>query len=421
MSLTFKIIVGMISGLIIGILCQIFQLTSYSDLNNFVFDGIIDGLGQVFIVSLKMMVVPLVFLSLTCGAASLGASGSIGRLGGKTISLYLFTTAIAVTVALGFALLIDPGKGEVASTFEPPAYEPRSAPDIKDTLINIFPENPVAAMADGSMLQIIVFAILLGFAISKSGEPGKKILGLFESANTVMLSLIMFIVNMAPYGVFCLMMKLGLSIGLYEILKLAKYFFTVVTVLIFHGLVVYSFLIFFFTKLNPFIFLRKMREALLVAFSTSSSGATMPITMSIVQNKLGVKSRIASFSVPLGATINMDGTAIMQGVATVFIAQFYGIVLSPDQFLMVIVTATLASIGTAAVPGVGLIMLTMVLGQVGLPVEGIGLIIGVDRLLDMLRTAVNVTGDGTVALIVASSEKDLDHSKFHEFPSENIQ
>ena len=192
---------------------------------------------------------------------------------------------------------------EGASIIDPPDYEPKSAPDVKDTLINIFPDNPVAAMAEGSMLQTIVFA-LLGFAISKSGESGKKILGLFESANTVMLELIMFIVSLAPYGVFCLMMKLGLNIGLDEILKLAKYFFTVVVVLIFHGFVVYSLLIFFFTKLNPFIFLRKMREALLVAFSTSSSGATMPITMSIVQNKLGVKSRIASFSVPLGATIN---------------------------------------------------------------------------------------------------------------------
>ena len=418
MSLTFKIIIGMIAGLLLGVFCQVFQLTNYSFLNDFVFDGFIDGAGQIFIVSLKMMVVPLVFLSLTCGAASLGASGSIGRLGGKTILLYLFTTAIAVSVALGFALLINPGEGGGASAIESPAYEPKSTPDVKDTLINIFPDNPVAAMAEGSMLQIIVFALLLGFAISKSGDPGKKILGLFESANTVMLKLIMVIVNFAPYGVFCLMMKLGLSISPYEILKLAKYFFTVVTVLIFHGLVIYSFLIFTFTKLNPLIFLRKMREALLVAFSTSSSGATMPITMSTVQNKLGVNSRIASFSVPLGATINMDGTAIMQGVATVFIAQFYGIVLTPDQFLMVILTATLASIGTAAVPGVGLIMLTMVLGQVGLPVEGIGLIIGVDRLLDMLRTAVNVTGDGTVALIVASSEKDLDHGKFHELSSE---
>ena len=419
MSLTLKIIIGMIVGLVLGVFCQVFQLTNYSFLNDFVFDGFIDGAGQLFIVSLKMMVVPLVFLSLTCGAASLGASGSIGRLGGKTIFLYLFTTAIAVSVALGFALLINPGEGGGTSAIESPAYEPKSAPDVKDTLINIFPDNPVAAMAEGSMLQIIVFALLLGFAISKSGEPGEKILGLFESANIVMLKLIMVIVNFAPYGVFCLMMKLGLSISPYEILKLAKYFFTVVTVLIFHGLVIYSFLIFTFTKLNPLIFLRKMREALLVAFSTSSSGATMPITMSTVQNKLGVNSRIASFSVPLGATINMDGTAIMQGVATVFIAQFYGIVLTPEQFLMVILTATLASIGTAAVPGVGLIMLTMVLGQVGLPVEGIGLIIGVDRLLDMLRTAVNVTGDGTVALIVASSENDLDHGKFHELPSEN--
>ncbi len=421
MSLTYKIIIGMTAGLIIGILCQVFQLTNYSYLNDFIFDGLIDALGQIFIVSLKMMVVPLVFLSLTCGAASLGASGSIGRLGSKTILLYLVTTAIAVSVALGFALLINPGEGGGASKIESPAYEPKSAPDVKDTLINIFPDNPVAAMAEGSMLQIIVFALLLGFAISKSGEPGKKVLVFFESANTVMLELIMFVVKLAPYGVFCLMMKLGLGISLYEILKLAKYFFTVVLVLIFHGLVVYPSLIFAFTKLNPFIFLRKMREALLVAFSTSSSGATMPITMSTVQNKLGVKSRIASFSVPLGATINMDGTAIMQGVATVFIAQFYGIVLTPDQFLMVILTATLASIGTAAVPGVGLIMLTMVLGQVGLPVEGIGLIIGVDRLLDMLRTAVNVTGDGTVAVIVASSEKDLDRGKFHELSSENNQ
>ena len=418
MSLTLKIIIGMIVGLVLGVFCQVFHLTNYSFLNDFVFDGFIDGLGQIFIVSLKMMVVPLVFLSLTCGAASLGASGSIGRLGGKTILLYLFTTAIAVSIALGFALLINPGEGGGTSVIESPAYKPKSAPDVKDTLINIFPDNPVAAMAEGSMLQIIVFALLLGFAISKSGEPGKRIAGLFESANTVMLKLIMVIVNFAPYGVFCLMMKLGLSISPYEILKLAKYFFTVVTVLIFHGLIIYSFLIFSFTKLNPLIFLRKMREALLVAFSTSSSGATMPITMSTVQNKLGVNSRIASFSVPLGATINMDGTAIMQGVATVFIAQFYGIVLTPDQFLMVILTATLASIGTAAVPGVGLIMLTMVLGQVGLPVEGIGLIIGVDRLLDMLRTAVNVTGDGTVALIVAASENDLDHGKFHDLPSE---
>ena len=419
MSLTYKIIIGMTSGLIVGILCQVFQLTNYSYLNDLIFDGLIDALGQIFIVSLKMMVVPLVFFSLTCGAASLGASGSIGRLGGKTISLYLVTTAIAVSVALGFALLINPGEGGSASGIESPAYEPRSAPDVKDTLINIFPDNPVAAMAEGSMLQIIVFALLLGFAISKSGEAGKKVLGLFESANTIMLELIMLIVKLAPYGVFCLMTKLGLGVGLYEILKLAKYFFTVVVVLIFHGLVVYPSLIFVFTKLNPLIFLRKMREALLVAFSTSSSGATMPITMSTVQNKLGVKSRIASFSVPLGATINMDGTAIMQGVATVFIAQFYGIVLTPDQFLMVILTATLASIGTAAVPGVGLIMLTMVLGQVGLPAEGIGLIIGVDRLLDMLRTAVNVTGDGAVAVIVASSEKDLDHGKFHELSSGN--
>ena len=226
------------------------------------------------------------------------------------------------------------------------------------------------------------------------------------------MKLIMMIVSLAPYGVFCLMVKLGLSVGVSEITKLAAYFFTVVGVLILHGLIVYPLLLMLISRVNPLIFLKKMREPILVAFSTSSSGATMPVTMRTVETKLGVNKRVSSFAVPLGATINMDGTAIMQGVATVFIAQFYGINLTPDQYLMVILTATLASIGTAAVPGVGLVMLTMVLAQVGLPVEGIGLIIGVDRLLDMLRTAVNVTGDGTVSTLVASTEGDLDRQVF---------
>ena len=413
MSLTAKIFVGMIFGMVLGLLCQSFSLTDNEFLNVYLFDGVLDAVGQIFIISLKMVVVPLVFFSLTLGAASLGASGSIGKLGGKTISLYLLTTAIAVSLAISFALVIDPGKSQGLSSMQGEVYQPSEPPAIKDTLVNIFPDNPVAAMADGSMLQIIVFALLLGISITKVGKSGEKIVEFFERSNSLMLALIMMIVNAAPYGVFCLMMKLGLTIGLDEILKLGKYFFTVVFVLFFHGIVVYSSLLFLFTRLNPIIFLKKMREALLVAFSTSSSGATMPVTMSTVENKLGVKKRVASFSVPLGATINMDGTAIMQGVATVFIAQFYRISLTPDQYLMVILTATLASIGTAAVPGVGLVMLTMVLGQVGLPVEGIGLIIGVDRLLDMLRTAVNVTGDGTVAVIVGSSGDDLDVDKFN--------
>ena len=412
MSLTIKILIAMAGGLIIGLSLQSFTILPDSFFQIYVVDGLIDSIGQIFIISLKMVVVPLVFISLTCGAASLGASGSIGRLGGKTIGLYLFTTAIAVSTALLIALMVNPGMGSSAEVLATTNYIPKDPPSVKETLIAIFPENPIAAMSEGKMLQVIIFALFLGLAISKSGQSGKEILSGLEKLNQILMKLIMIIVSFAPYGVFALMIKLGLTVGFEEIGKLAAYFFTVVLVLIIHALLVYPTLLLIFARVNPVKFLGKMREAVMVAFSTSSSGATMPVTIKTVEEKIGVHRKVSSFAVPLGATINMDGTAIMQGVATVFIAQFYGIVLLPEQFLMVILTATLASIGTAAVPGVGLVMLTMVLGQVGLPVEGIGLIIGVDRLLDMLRTAVNVTGDGTVATIVAATENELDREKF---------
>ena len=413
MELTVRILLAMIFGIVIGLATQFLELSENSFLFTYFFNGLIEAGGQIFVVSLKMVVVPLVFISLTNGAASLGASGSVGRLGGKTIGFYLLTTALAVSMALLVALIVNPGIGSSDKDNVPvQTYTPTEAPSVLETLINIFPSNPVAAMAEGKMLQVIVFALFFGIAISKSGEAGKKISDVFENANVILMKLIMMIVSLAPYGVFCLMVKLGLSVGLSEITKLAAYFFTVVGVLIIHGLIVYPLLLMLISRVNPLVFLRKMREPIMVAFSTSSSGATMPVTMRTVETKLGVNKRVSSFAVPLGATINMDGTAIMQGVATVFISQFYGISLTPDQYLMVILTATLASIGTAAVPGVGLVMLTMVLAQVGLPVEGIGLIIGVDRLLDMLRTAVNVTGDGTVSTLVASTEGDLDRQIF---------
>ena len=413
MELTVRILLAMIFGIVIGLATQFLELSENSFLFTYFFNGLIEAGGQIFVVSLKMVVVPLVFISLTNGAASLGASGSVGRLGGKTIGFYLLTTALAVSMALLVALIVNPGIGSSDKDNVPvQTYTPTEAPSVLETLINIFPSNPVAAMAEGKMLQVIVFALFFGIAISKSGEAGKKISDIFENANVILMKLIMMIVSLAPYGVFCLMVKLGLSVGLSEITKLAAYFFTVVGVLIIHGLIVYPLLLMIISRVNPLVFLRKMREPIMVAFSTSSSGATMPVTMRTVETKLGVNKRVSSFAVPLGATINMDGTAIMQGVATVFISQFYGISLTPDQYLMVILTATLASIGTAAVPGVGLVMLTMVLAQVGLPVEGIGLIIGVDRLLDMLRTAVNVTGDGTVSTLVASTEGDLDRQIF---------
>ena len=410
MSLTKKILIGMGLGLALGVLLQITDLVTNALVSSYFLNGVIDAGGKIFVTLLKMMVVPLVFVSLVCGARSLGATGSVGRLGGKTIGLYLLTTALAVSFALILALLVDPGlsaSDEQNATLSYDAYQAKEAPSVKDTLINIFPANPIQAMAEGKMLQVIVFALLLGLAFSRAGAAGNRIAEFFVDLNQVMMKLITMVIQLTPYGVFCLMVKLGATVGWVEIGKVLAYFMTVASALILHGLIVYPTLLKTLTGLNPLIFMRKMREPMLVAFSTSSSGATLPVTLRTVEHRIGVNNNVAAFAVPLGATINMDGTAIMQGVATVFIAQFFGYQLGVDAYLMVILTATLASIGTAAVPGVGLITLTLVLDQVGLPVEGIGLIIGVDRLLDMLRTVVNVTGDGTVATIVAKSEGQL--------------
>ena len=414
MSLTQRILIAMGLGLVLGSLLQWISLPEAHFLNAFALNGVIDAGGKIFITLLKMLVVPLVFVSLVCGAASLGDTGSVGRLGGKTIGLYLLTTAIAVSTAMLIALTTDPGLGgEGANQAQAAtAFEPKTAPSVKDTFINVVPGNPIAAMADGKMLQVILFALLFGLALSRAGTSGQKLRAFFVDLNEVMMRLITMIIVLTPIGVFCLMTQLGATLGLAEIAKVAMYFATIVIALLAHAALVYPLLLKSFTGLSPLAFLAKMREPLLVAFSTSSSGATLPVTLRTVEHKLGVSNNVASFAVPLGATINMDGTAIMQGVATIFIAQFYGIDLGLSALLTVVLTATLASIGTAAVPGVGLITLTLVLDQVGLPVEGIALIIGVDRLLDMLRTAVNVTGDATVATIVASSEDQLDREVF---------
>ncbi len=415
MSLTQRILIAMGLGLVLGSLLQWIALPEDHFLNAFALNGVIDAGGKIFITLLKMLVVPLVFVSLVCGAASLGDTGSVGRLGGKTIGLYLLTTAIAVSMAMLIALTTDPGLGgESANQAQAStAFEPKTAPSVKDTFINVVPGNPIAAMADGKMLQVILFALLFGLALSRAGTSGQKLRAFFVDLNEVMMRLITMIIVLTPIGVFCLMTQLGATLGLAEIAKVAMYFATIVIALLAHAALVYPLLLKSLTGLSPLAFLAKMREPLLVAFSTSSSGATLPVTLRTVEHKLGVPNNVASFAVPLGATINMDGTAIMQGVATIFIAQFYGIDLGLTALLTVVLTATLASIGTAAVPGVGLITLTLVLDQVGLPVEGIALIIGVDRLLDMLRTAVNVTGDATVATIVASSEDQLDREVFN--------
>ena len=413
LGLTQKILIAMVLAILAGALAQAATgVSGWLDvlIKDWLAGGVFFVMGKIFVATLKLLVVPMVFVSLVCGAASLGGGKQMGRLGGKTVLLYLFTTAVAITLATGLALLFEPGVGAALTSTSQVNISQGSS--FAQVLIDIFPSNPVAAMAEGKMLQIIVFALLLGVAINHSGEAGARLKKNFQDWNEVVMKLVGILMKLAPYGVFALLFNLFASKGLGAIEELAVYFATVVLVLVLHATLVYPSLLLVLARLKPTIFFRKMRGVQLFAFSTASSNATLPITMATVENRLGVDNKVASFSLPLGATLNMDGTAIMQGVATVFIAQAYGIDLSAADYLTVIVTATLASIGTAGVPGVGLVMLSLVLTQVGLPVEGIALIIGVDRLLDMLRTAVNVTGDATVSCIVANSEGQLDRACF---------
>lgn len=337
----------------------------------------------------------------------------MGILATKTMGLYICTTAIAITLAMLVGMLIQPGAAVDMALNA--SYQVPPPPSLKETVVGMFPSNPFVAMVNENMLQVIVFAILLGVAISRTeGEAGKRIYGFFEQLNQVILKMVMMLMAIAPYGVFCLLAKLFSSLGFGAILDLAKYFFTVLFVLLLHGLGIYGAILKTLSGLSPVIFFRKMWKVMVFGFSTASSNATLPVTLRTVEKDLGVDNKVASFSVPLGATINMDGTAIMQGVATVFIAQAYNIDIGLTGYLLVILTATLASVGTAGVPGVGLVTLAMVLQSVGLPVEGIALIIGVDRLLDMVRTAVNITGDAVVSVVVGKSENLLDVARYED-------
>ncbi|HAS6292015.1 TPA: cation:dicarboxylase symporter family transporter [Vibrio vulnificus] len=409
MSLTGRVILGMVAGILTG-----FAIRALFADNGFVDAYIVNGLfevgGKIFIASLKMLVVPLIFVSLVCGTSSLKDISTLGRMGGKTLAFYITTTAVAITLALTMGTVFQPGAG--ADLTAASSFKSAEAPSLGQVIIDMFPTNPISAMAEGKTLQVIVFALLFGIAISAAGKPGERIAAIFSDLNEVIMKLVALLMNLAPYGVFFLMAKLFTGLGLGAIINLGEYFLVLTATLLIHGLVTYSLMLKGFTGLNPLTFLKKMEDAIMFAFSTASSNATIPATMETVKNRLGVDNKIASFTVPLGATVNMDGTAIMQGVATAFIAQAFNIDLSMGDYVMVILTATLASIGTAGVPGVGLVMLVMVLNQVGLPLEGIALIMGVDRLLDMIRTAVNITGDACVSVIVAKSEGALDLERF---------
>ena len=410
LSLSAKIFIAMIMGAIVGLILNVSGNPEWSQI--WLIDGLFKVVGQIFISLLKMLVVPLVFVSLVCGSSSLSDPKMLGRVGGKTILLYLLTTAIAVSLALGSAVIFKPGViDQQLTTVETQIAE---ATPFTQVLIDMIPTNPVAAMADGQMLPIIFFAVLLGISITLSKEVGVRVADWFHDMNAIIMKLVTLVMRFAPYGVFALIAILAATSSTESFTALGKYVGLVFAVLFVHALIVYPTILSVLGRLSPVKFMKKLKAVTLFAFTTASSNATIPVTLETVEKRIGVSNKIASFTVPLGATINMDGTAIMQGIATGFIAQYYGIDLTLSQYLMVVVMVILASIGTAGVPSVGLVVLAGVLSQVGLPAEGIALILGVDRLLDMTRTVVNITGDSMVTTLVAKSEGELDMDVFND-------
>ena len=413
MTLTTKVLLGMALGIVVGLAINVLGLAAEgSFVQAYLVDGLFGVVGSLFVNALKMLVVPLVLFSLISGVCGIGDIRLLGRIGTKAFALYMMTTAIAIASALAIAGVVGIGKGMNAESSA--SFEGAEAPPLSEVLVNIVPDNPIAAMAEGEMLSIIFFAILVGISLLMVGKRAAGLVGAIEVANEVMMKMVGIIMALAPYAVFCLLAKAMAQLGLDLFVQLIGYVVVLIGVLLLHLFVTLQGTLLLFSGLNPMTFLRKMRNTQVFAFSTSSSNATIPVTLRTVTQRLGVNRSVGSFTVPFGATINMDGTAIMQGVATVFIANIYGVELGVGGYLTVILMSVLASIGTAGVPGVGLIMLSMVFAQVGLPLEGIGLILGVDRLLDMVRTAVNVSGDGVVSCIVAKSEGKLDRAVFDD-------
>lgn len=413
-KLSTQILLALVLGLGTGLVINLF-LGDVGFVQTWLVSGVFDVVGEMFVRFLSMLVVPIVFVSLISGVASLADPKSLGRVGGKAIGLYLITTCIAIILALLAGMVFQTGVG--ASPVGVESLDISEAPGFSQVLIDLVPNNPVNALAEGNMLPIIVFSILLGLAMSFAGDSGQRIGEFFTDFMEVVMKLVGIVMLIAPYGVFALTAGMAASTGWATFAGVLKYVVLVFTVLIVHAGVVYPVLLKTFTGLSPVAFYRQFRDVIAFAFSTASSGATIPVTLRAVQERMGASNRISSFTVPLGATINMDGTAIMQGIAVGFIAQYYGVDLTLTQYLMVIFMVVMASIGTAGVPGVGLILLAGVLTQVGLPKEGIALILGVDRVLDMTRTAVNVTGDATVTCIVAKSENELDVERFNDLRS----
>ncbi|MBP7279582.1 MAG: dicarboxylate/amino acid:cation symporter [Sedimentibacter sp.] len=406
MALTTKIFIGLALGILLGIILQP---------NPDIATKYVKPIGTLFLNLIKLVIVPLVFFSLVVGTCSMDDVRKLGRIGGKTIAYYLATTAFAVTIGLILANITNVGGGYTIPVDA--TYEITAPPNVVDTLLNIIPANPLKALVDGNMLQIIAFAIIIGAGIIGIGEKGKILQQMFDSGAEVMYKIIGIIMQFAPIGVFALITPVVAQNGPSILLPLLKLIIVVYAGCAIHALFTYSSTLWIFAKVTPMQFFKGIAPAMVFSFTTASSSATLPITMKRTEENLGVPKSICSFTLPLGATVNMDGTAIYQGICAFFIAQVYGIDLPLSAQLTIILTATLASIGTAGVPGAGMIMLGMVLQSVGLPIEGIVIIAGVDRILDMMRTMINITGDAACSVIVAATEGELDRSVYEKSPS----
>ena len=420
MNLANKILIALLLGIGTGLAINLLNLGAIAWVDSTIINGVFHIGGKLFVNALKMLVVPLVLFSLIPGIIGIGDVRLLGKIGTKSFILYMLTTAIAISTAITLAILLGIGQ-DMTIPLDSDFAGKHAGASFTEILTNIVPSNIVMAMANGDMLAIIFFSIFFGIALLTVVKEAPDLVGIIEQINKVIMRMVDIVMYFAPYAVFCLVAKAIAQMGLGLVAELAGYFLVVIMALLFHVLVTQMLLLKTLSGLSTRLFLRKIRNAQLFAFSTSSSGATIPVTLRAVQQRMGVDRAVSSFTVPFGATINMDGTAIMQGVATVFIANLYAVELGLGGYVTIVLTAVLASVGTAAVPSVGLVMLTLVFNQVGLPVEAIGIIIGVDRFLDMTRTAVNVTGDAVITLIVAKSEGQMDLEIFNQPDVGNVE
>ena len=419
LTLTNKIFIGLGAGLALGVILNLWVPNGYVR-DVILVDGVLNIVGQGFIKLMKMLVVPLVLCSLVCGTTSLNDTRTLGKIGGRTLIFYLSTTVIAVAVAICTALVIRPGVGLDMSKVMTGEVEKADKVSMADTILDIIPDNPFGALAEGSMLQVILFAVILGIILAKRADPDSIIIKFFREANDVMMDMTWLVMQVAPLGVFCMIAKTFANLGFGAFLPLLKYMGCVILGLIIQCFGVYMIMLFVFTRVNPFKFIKKTFNVMAFAISTSSSNAVIPMNIDNLYKKVGVSKSVSSFTIPFGATINMDGTSIMQGVAVIFAAQAYGVHLGIGGYLTVIATATLASIGTAAIPSVGLVTLTMVFSSVGLPVDAIAIIMGIDRILDMMRTSVNITGDAVCTTIVADSMGEFDRDVYNDKVNRNV-